>query len=787
MAPQSVEWLKGPILMLGSLMAQIKTDPGREMHQQQVAATAVDEALQMLCALAGPSKDPLLGLIHTGLCGQHLQREPLGTSTASQANDISLHYPVRVPVVDTRLNITPPGRANTARPQPGEIAAAFPGGGGLPEGKELDALRSDAGDPPCEPDSRPGPLAGWPAGGPASQPDRADVKSSLGGTAAAPSLSEKVKRPAAAQGGASRRKRRELPLMGGDSIATVAHDILTGRMNNPYPTRPFQCKARAQLQLFFESPPQRRGPEGDRWRNSGGHTGSRIYWISETDGVRKRYGQMDRSRNTRAKKAKLAIFQYSLVRRDPNSPHNVRDDYSAYLYAIKPCAPEEVETFDPPATFLRCIDFADAGEVAMAELTNETPRQRQLHHKDTSVKNLARLAAVQLSVVVRDPPNLQGSSAEEIQPEEPPDVEPEEPPDVEEAGQSPDVKEDAPALCPTVPSSGSADAVFQIKTHPPAPLRRELRRLVPPNLHEEDAPALRPTVHSSGCADAVCQMRTHPPAPMWRELRRLVQIGERLERVDMLPPRPPHSQDIATSLRDDLPPAPEHGWPGLTIRQAELALLAGVWMRHHGMTCGETLEAHAQPNPQPNACLAASSAEVARLTAEPAAADAPKALGGSCGNRSQTALQERWNALSKCAPESAKSEVRKRKAPPPPAGRGCSKCAGLGHFEKTCGRHRRVSQSATPGESNPLGAAVASAASAAGAGAVVPQSPPHYDPSVRAPETLPGATVEQAIAALKCAEGSFATQRHRDTETQRHRDTEIQRHHSVTGALGVLI
>ena len=78
MAPQSVEWLKGPILMLGSLMAQIKTDPGREMHQQQVAATAVDEALQMLCALAGPSKDPLLGLIHTGLCGQHLQREPLG-------------------------------------------------------------------------------------------------------------------------------------------------------------------------------------------------------------------------------------------------------------------------------------------------------------------------------------------------------------------------------------------------------------------------------------------------------------------------------------------------------------------------------------------------------------------------------------------------------------------------------------------------------------------------------------------------------------------------------------
>ena len=94
-----------------------------------------------------------------------------------------------------------------------------------------------------------------------------------------------------------------------------------------------------------------------------------------------------------------------------------------------------------------------------------------------------------------------------------------------------------------------------------------------------------------------------------------------------------------------------------------------------------------------------------------------KALGGSCGHRSDTALRKRWDILGKCAPESAESEVRKRKGPPPSAGvRRCAKCGGLGHFAKTCDRHRQRDF-----------------ASAAGAGsgcsAPVPQPPAHEPPS----------------------------------------------------------
>lgn len=57
--------------------------------------------------------------------------------------------------VQTHFSITPPSRANPASPRAREIAAAFAGGGGLLEKKELETLRSDADDSPSEPDNQP--------------------------------------------------------------------------------------------------------------------------------------------------------------------------------------------------------------------------------------------------------------------------------------------------------------------------------------------------------------------------------------------------------------------------------------------------------------------------------------------------------------------------------------------------------------------------------------------------------------------------------------------------------
>ena len=94
-----------------------------------------------------------------------------------------------------------------------------------------------------------------------------------------------------------------------------------------------------------------------------------------------------------------------------------------------------------------------------------------------------------------------------------------------------------------------------------------------------------------------------------------------------------------------------------------------------------------------------------------------KALGGSCGHRSDTALRKRWDILGKCAPESAISEVRKRKGPPPSAGvRRCAKCGGLGHFAKTCDRHRQSDFASATGAGS-------------GCRSAVPQPPAHEPPS----------------------------------------------------------
>ena len=141
---------------------------------------------------------------------------------------------------------------------------------------------------------------------------------------------------------------------------TAVYDLLTGRVANTYPLRPYTAQTRAVRQIFFERPPQRRGEGGDRWRNSGGATGSAIHWITTTEGVRKRYGQLVRADRTLKK---LTIMQFSLVRRGPGE--TVQEDKSAYVFTIEPCQLGEAETSEPPVRRpgLHPTASADAGEV----------------------------------------------------------------------------------------------------------------------------------------------------------------------------------------------------------------------------------------------------------------------------------------------------------------------------------------------------------------------------------------------------------------------------------------
>ena len=140
---------------------------------------------------------------------------------------------------------------------------------------------------------------------------------------------------------------------------TTAYNLLTGRVANTYPLRPYTAQARAARQIFFERPPQRRGDGGDRWRNSGGATGSALQWINDTEGVRKRYGQLVRTDRTLKK---LTIMQFSLVQKVGAT---LQEDRSAYVFTIEPCRLDEAETFEPPLlrAALHPTASVDASEV----------------------------------------------------------------------------------------------------------------------------------------------------------------------------------------------------------------------------------------------------------------------------------------------------------------------------------------------------------------------------------------------------------------------------------------
>ena len=143
---------------------------------------------------------------------------------------------------------------------------------------------------------------------------------------------------------------------------SFAYDLLTGRVINTYPVRPYCAEARAVRQIFFERPLQRLPRGGDRWRNSGGGKGSSVRWITENEGIRKRYGQLQRRDPTLKR---LSFTQCSLIRKDPQHPEKIEDDYSAYVFTIEPCEVGDAETLEPPAVRAapHFTAFADASEV----------------------------------------------------------------------------------------------------------------------------------------------------------------------------------------------------------------------------------------------------------------------------------------------------------------------------------------------------------------------------------------------------------------------------------------
>lgn len=154
----------------------------------------------------------------------------------------------------------------------------------------------------------------------------------------------------------------------------VVHDLLTGRVSNPYPVRPHFVQARAVQQIFFERPPQRRanGDGRDRWRNSGGTVGSTITWVNNSEGVRKRYGQLRRADPTLKK---LGFLQYSLVYRDPRNPEQIEEDKSAYLFAIEPCEFDDAETHKPPSLRPQ-IDLSTLREMCAASTASTSASER---------------------------------------------------------------------------------------------------------------------------------------------------------------------------------------------------------------------------------------------------------------------------------------------------------------------------------------------------------------------------------------------------------------------------
>eukprot|EP01043_Picozoa_sp_COSAG02_P043053 COSAG02_NODE_3716_length_6329_cov_11.179133_5_plen_878_part_00 len=122
----------------------------------------------------------------------------------------------------------------------------------------------------------------------------------------------------------------------------AAYGLLVGVVPTVYPVRPDRLRAIQERQIFVERPPERRAwGGGDRWRNSGGLRGGAVVWVTETHGVRKRYGTLIRGDG----RPQLGFQQFSLVVRDSGAADDaqVTEDSSAYVYAVEGCAPDEVE------------------------------------------------------------------------------------------------------------------------------------------------------------------------------------------------------------------------------------------------------------------------------------------------------------------------------------------------------------------------------------------------------------------------------------------------------------
>ena len=139
----------------------------------------------------------------------------------------------------------------------------------------------------------------------------------------------------------------------------VAYGLLTRRVEHTHSQRPYCAQASVARQMFFERPPQRRGTGGDRWRSSGGATRSSVHWINSNEGVRKRYGQLQRADPS---KQTLSTTQFSLVFADPANPQAVAEDKSSYLFTIEPCRVDKAETLEQPD--LLGTASADAGKVS---------------------------------------------------------------------------------------------------------------------------------------------------------------------------------------------------------------------------------------------------------------------------------------------------------------------------------------------------------------------------------------------------------------------------------------
>ncbi len=127
----------------------------------------------------------------------------------------------------------------------------------------------------------------------------------------------------------------------------VAHRLLVGADPTTYPHRPDRLRLIQERQVFVERPPQRRTwGGGDRWRNSGGLRGGAIVWLSETHGVRKRYGTIIRGDG----RPQLGFQHFSLVVRESGAADDapITEDRSVYVYAVEGCAPEDLEEPLPP-------------------------------------------------------------------------------------------------------------------------------------------------------------------------------------------------------------------------------------------------------------------------------------------------------------------------------------------------------------------------------------------------------------------------------------------------------